>query len=32
MRQKIGGNDLPNLRLVLGQSLEADFGLRTDVG
>lgn len=32
MRQKMEGNDLPNLRLVLGQSLAADFELRTDEG
>lgn len=32
MRQKMEGNDLPNLRLVLGQSLPAEFELRTDVG
>ena len=32
MRQKMEGNDLPNLRLVLGHSLPAEFELRTDVG
>jgi pantothenate kinase len=31
MRQKMEGNDLPNLRLVLGHSLPAEFELRTDV-
>jgi pantothenate kinase len=32
MRRKMEGNDLPNLRLVLGHSLAADFELRTDEG
>ncbi|BDA86395.1 nucleoside triphosphate hydrolase [Aureimonas sp. SA4125] len=32
MRQKMEGNDLPNLRLVLDHSLPADFCLRTDAG
>ena len=30
MRQKMEGNDLPNLRLVLDHSLPADVALRTD--
>ena len=32
MRQKMEGNDLPNLRLVLDHSLPADVALRTDAG
>lgn len=31
MEAKMHGNDLPNMRLVLRQSLPADYGLRTDL-